>query len=153
MGLVGEGLGFRGASSNLNWLLFTWLAAGYVVAYLGIGRLIVIALRQLAPVGIAAATLIQVSIAGMGALVPALLQAWMQSYRFLNYSTLQASNWVWTLAEAAEGDIWAFRGVPTLIGLAAVIIFIVNLFLTTAEVEQVRQETPLRVLQDEAMVQ
>ena len=136
----------------MKWLLSSWLIVGYVVAYLGAGRLIVLLFRKVAPVGVASSTLIQVCLALFGALFPLLLQAWMQGYRFLGYSSLQASNWAWTMALAAEGDLTPYPAVPAMVGLTAVIIFLLNLYVTAAEVEQVRMATPQRVLQEEAVV-
>jgi hypothetical protein len=96
------------------------------------------------------AALVQVILVVLGALGPTLLQGWIQGYRFIDYSPLQATNWTWTLVEAAEGNLWLHPTAPILVPLAATAVFIANLFLTTAEVEEVRQATPDRVLQDEA---
>jgi hypothetical protein len=149
LALVGQAVTFRGAPNDLDWLLYAGLVVGYVTIYLGVGRLVLLGLRRAVPAGLLMSTLVCALVALLGAAVPLLMQAWLAGYRNLNYGTLQASNWAWTLAEASQGDIWAHAAVPVLVFATAIAVFLLNLVFTITEVQQVRQESPERVLEDD----
>lgn len=148
MGITGSVVAFEGAPNNWDWLLYSGLCLSYLTIYLGVGRLLILLLRQVIPAGIAITLLINVLLAALGALVPVLIQAWIQGYSNLSYMPLQVSNWAWTLVVAVEGNLWAHPVVPPAIFLLAGGVFLLNLLFAMTEVEQVRQETPERVLQE-----
>ncbi len=148
MALVGQAVTFRGAPNDFDWLLYTVLAVCYVAAYLGAGRIVILILRQWIPAGILLSALINVLLALIGAVAPSLMQGWAQGYQNLHYGELQASNWAWTLAEAADGNVGAYPAVALVVIGGAAIMFLLNLMLAAAEVRQVRQATPERVLED-----
>ncbi len=62
---------------------------------------------------------------------------------------LQTTNWLWSLIEAGDGDIWVSPGAPILVIIGAIVIFATNLAVASKEVEQVRQEAPERIQQDD----
>jgi hypothetical protein len=146
--LSGHIVGFRGADEEVY--MFSLLATAYVAAYLGVGRLLVLALRRVLYFGLLLPFLIHIILALLGAAIPTFLQAWWLGFaNFDDYTALQAPNWFWTLIEAGDGDILADPAAPILVMLAAGGIFLINLIFAAREVEQTRQETPERVVQDE----
>ncbi len=142
--------GFRGAANTMKPHLFGLLLCGYVTAYLGVGRLLVLLLRRYLYFGLLLPFLLHVILAVLGAALPTFVQAWMLGFaNFDDYTPLQATNWFWTLYETIDGDIMATPAVPILVSGTALGIFLINLILAAREVEQVRQEEPERVKLDE----
>ena len=148
LGVTAQATGFSGAPRNDSWLLFGSLLVCYVTAYLGVGRIFTLLLRQIAPTGMMLSILVHLLLVLLGAAGPTLLQAWAQGYSNLDYSTWQFTNWAWTLGEASEGDLVAFPFVSVLVIGGAVGVFLLNLAFTAVEVEQVRSQTPQRVTED-----
>jgi hypothetical protein len=148
-GLTAELGGFRAARGRYDWLPFVTLAGAYVVVYLGVGRLLVLLLRQLGRVTMLLAFLINLFLAVIGVALPLFFQAWLEGYGNLSYSTVQMTNWIWTLEEAADGSVLLFSSVPLIVYSSAVVVFLLNLMFAIYEVEQVRLATPERVLRDE----
>ncbi len=149
LGMLAEAAALAGAPDNFGWLLFGLLATCYVVIYLGIARLIVLGIRQFAYVGMFVPFLIGLFVSLLGCATPAFLQAWWFGYSELEYSPFQASNWMWTLAEAANDDLLSTPAVPLVVGASAALVYGLNLLFAIYEVEYVRQETPQRVIEDE----
>ena len=148
-GLTAELGGFAAAQGKFDWLIFVTLAAAYVIVYLGVGRLVVLLLRQLGRVTMLLAFLINLFLAVIGVALPLFFQAWIEGYSRISYSIVQVTNWVWTLEEAADGNVLSFSFVPIIIYFSAAFVFLLNLLFTIYEVEQVRLATPERVLRDE----
>ncbi|MBI2479344.1 MAG: hypothetical protein HYV60_12150 [Planctomycetia bacterium] len=148
-GLTAEFEGFAAARGNFEWLLFVTLAVAYVVFYLGIGRYIVLLLRQLGRVTMLLTFLVNLFLALIGVAIPMFFQAWLEGYSRMSYSIVQLTNWFWTLEEAADGGLLSFSLVPIIIYISAGIVFLLNLLFAIYEVEQVRLATPERVLIDE----
>lgn len=148
-GLTAEMEGFAAARRNLDWLLFATLAVAYVVLYLGVGRLLVLLLRQLGRVTMLLTFLVNVFLAVVGVAIPLFFQAWLEGYGRMSYSLVQLTNWVWTLEEAGDGNLLSFSLVPIIVYGSAGIVFLLNLLFAIYEVEQVRLVTPERVLRDE----
>lgn len=156
VGMLAVALGFAGEMAGVQnlrgpeWIWFTCVAWGYVTAYLGIGRLLVLLARRLGKASPLLAFLLQIFLALVGAAAPTFGQAYAQGYARLDYSPLQLSNWAWTLAEIVDG---ATPAATTVVGLAvvggAVGILLVNLLFTAGEVHQVRVAAPARVEQDQ----
>jgi len=137
-------------ASNFRESSFVILAAAYVVAYLGVSRLMVLLARQVASVGLMFSLLITIFFAIAGAALPWIFQFWLFNYRNEGYTILQVTNWAWTLEETADGNIWNHWPSPVGVLLGALVIFLVNLILTAGEVAQVRIAAPQRV-QDEQL--
>jgi hypothetical protein len=149
-GFVGQTLGFAGAPSGLNLVLFGALACGYVAAYLGAARLLVLLLNRWLTFGILLPFLLNVVLAVAGLAFPLFVQAWIWGLNdFTDYTPLQITNWFWTLGEAARGGAALTVVVPLLVLAVATVLFLVNLLLARREIEHVRQETPQRVQRDE----
>ncbi len=142
--------GFSGAPNNERLYLFGALVWGYVVFYLGIGRLLVLLLRRYLYFGLLLPFLLHLLLAIFGAGLPVFLQAWIMGFaNFDTYTELQATNWFWTLLEAADGNIMSTPAVPLLVVGGALGMVLIHLVLVAREVEQVRQEEPERVKRDQ----
>jgi hypothetical protein len=149
VGMIAEFEGFAGARGNFNWLWFVTLAVAYVILYLGMGRIVVLLLRQVGRVTMLLTFLVNLFLGVIGVAVPLFFQAWLEGYARMSYSVVQATNWIWTLEEAADGNFIAFSIVPFIVGSSAAVVFLLNLLFASYEVEQVRLATPGRVLEDE----
>ncbi|HTN78016.1 MAG TPA: hypothetical protein VL096_22350 [Pirellulaceae bacterium] len=133
-----------------EFVLFTAVLCAYAICYLGISRLMIILARQVASVGLVFSLLINIFFLVAGAVVPYVFQYWLFNYRNEGYTPLQITNWIWSLAEAIDGDLTDHPIV--LVGLfsSAFVIFFGNLILAAREIAQVRTAAPQRVLEDEA---
>jgi hypothetical protein len=133
---------------------FTACLAGYVLGYLGVVRLAVVALRRITPVGLLATFLCQVILATSGVLFPLLLQALVSwgDYTSFSYSTLQLPNFFWTLIEVVDGKVGNGPELALVVASVGGLIFLVNMVVAAGEVEHVRQQAPQRVLEDEAQL-
>jgi len=134
---------------------YTACLAGYVLAYLGIVRLAIVALRRITPVGLLATFLCQVIVATCGVLFPLLLQALVSwgDYTTFGYTILQLPNFLWTLVEVVDGSV--ARGsaeLALIVGSVGGVVFLLNMIVAASEVEHVRQQAPQRVLEDEAQL-
>jgi hypothetical protein len=142
--------GISGSPDLYEILVCCALLCGYLAAYLGAGRLIILVLRRYLYFGLLLPFLVHIILVVLGAALPTFLQAWMLGFsNFDDYSELQAPNWWWTIYEAIDGDMGAYPVVPVLVVGAGLMMFLVNMVLAAREVEQVRQETPDRVMKDE----
>ena len=146
-----EGLNsVRAPRDPLQIIIFGGLVWGYVAAYLGVGRLLVLALRRVLYFGLLLPFLVHLVLALAGAAFPTLLHAWLYGLNSLNdYTPLQATNWFWTLVYAGQGKLLTDPIVPLLVTVFATVMLVVNLVLARREVEQTRQEAPQRVHRDE----
>jgi large-conductance mechanosensitive channel len=140
-----------GMGSQDLWEIITvaTLGAAYVTAYLGVGRLVVLLLRQFIVTGLVLPLLIHIVIAAFGAIAPAVVAGWIQGFANMDYTALQVTNWAWTLVEAGQGDLWSTDMVPIAIISFAALMLVVHLALAIREVEQTRLLTPQRVVEEE----
>lgn len=134
-----------------EWYFFSICVVGYVMGYLGVVRLGVVALRRVTHVGMLATFLCQLIFITGGVLFPYLLHAvstWGQ-ISTAPYTLFQLPNWWWTLYEVHERA--AFGGSELAVAVAVIgsLIFLVNLIVAAREVEHVRTAAPERVVEDE----
>jgi hypothetical protein len=122
----------------------------YLVIYLGLGLLVISALRRVATVPMVAGVLIQVMILLCGSVIPWALQMMSVNLRELDYSFLQITNPSWTLIHLIA------RGLPLdatllllLVLAAAICILLLNLPGVVRELREVRIAPPTRVAEDE----
>ena len=127
------------------------LGLAYVTIYLGIGRLLLSMLARAMKVTVATRLLVHALLLFVGTLVPITVQMTVPGLRHLDYTLLQAPNPFWTLAEATSFrpsyEIWTSL---MLLGVAAVIVFVLNLPAIAAEVRQTRIAAPERVVEEDA---
>jgi ABC-type transport system involved in multi-copper enzyme maturation permease subunit len=144
-------MGHDGAPSDMTLAVFSMMAVAYVVAYLGIGRLMLLFMRRFVWGGLAMGFVVQIFVAGMGALVPFLVQFISRWGSYVDeYTLLQASNWGWTLMAVADNDLTgADQLVYLLVPGVALIVFMANMMLAVREIAAHREATPQRVIEDE----
>ena len=147
--VAGEMSGQAGGNQIFEIITVASMTAAYVTAFLSVGHLMVLFLRQFIFTGLILPLLIHVILAALGAFTPLVIGGWIQGFSDLDYTPLQVTNWAWTLIEAGEGDLWSEPFVPIAVYSFAGVMALVNLLLAMHEVEQVRSQTPLRVVEDE----
>jgi len=124
---------------------------GYVVAYLGLGRLLVAALRRIAVVTMMACVLIHVLLVLAGSGIPTSIQWMSVSMQRSDYSYLQLTNPFWSLYHIVTGSRQAEVTVLMIVvPSAAICMLLANMPSVVRELRQVRMLPPPRVLEDEA---
>lgn len=148
---AGQLFGFQSFAGDLNEVaMFSVLLLAYVATYLGVARILTVAMRQYLYFGLMLPFLLTTILVVLGAAMPLFLQAWLNGFNNMDYTVLQATNWAWTLGEAADGDALATAPeAVVLVLLAGAAVFFINLFLAAREIEETRTATPDRVLADE----
>lgn len=138
------------ANMNERFLFAMMMLFGYLTAYLGLVRLVVLLIPQRERYGLLLPFLLNVLIVLAGCAVPFFVESWMNRFRNISFGPAQATNWMWCLAEIIDrGSID-----PTVFAIvlfSASVIFLLNLILASREVELVRQEAPRRVLDEEGI--
>ena len=134
-----------------EWFYFSICLVGYVMGYLGLVRLVVVALRRVMHVGMLAVFLCQVIVASGAVLFPYLLHVVSVWGDFSNsyYTLLQLPNWIWTLYEVYNNTTFSGLELSAFVGCAGALIFLINLVVAAREVEHVRTAAPERVVEDE----
>jgi ABC-type transport system involved in multi-copper enzyme maturation permease subunit len=156
MAIVADWANLAGAPSRReDPVLLSFMLFCFLVGYLGVGRLIILAVRTRYPLGLFPSLLVHVVLAALGAVVPTVFQLMLHRVFGSDYGPIQAVNWAWTMNAIMENDFWQGGGIfgfsanviiaPTL----ALIVFIANLLFAVKEVEQVRAASPQRVLDDQ----
>ncbi|MEX2310614.1 MAG: hypothetical protein WD738_23810 [Pirellulales bacterium] len=148
-GLSGNGPGPWPAGEDLFYLLpIGW---GYMVAYLGLGMLVVAALRRVAVVTMLASVLIHFLVLLAGSGIPTAIQLMSVELRYVEYSLLQITNPIWSLKHLADGGAPPERDVLILlVPTVAFCMLLLNLRGVVRELQAVRISPPTRVLEDEA---
>lgn len=133
---------------QLSW--FCILMQGYLICYLGATRLVLVLARKMAAVGMVFSLLITCFFLLAGTAFPLILQSWLFDFRVGDYTEMQVTNWIWTLAEARYNSITDHYLVPLVVLPLASLIMLTNLYLAGREVALVRVAAPLRVQEDDA---
>jgi ABC-type transport system involved in multi-copper enzyme maturation permease subunit len=144
---------FSGVSpitGGLVWFLL--LAWAYVAAYLGVGRLVILALRRVTRVGLVGGTAVHLGLAAFGVAAPYCVHLLMLPRVSSQYSAMQLTNWLWTMNEALHNRIGNHPAVSISLMCIAVLLVLANLLTSTHEIRQVRSTTPRRVTQDERAI-
>lgn len=127
--------------------------SSYVVAYLGLGKLIISWIRRFAPLPGVAGFVIHVLLLLAGSGVPFVIQLSMRTMRNAGYTALQWSNPFWTFEEVvdrgprADTETWLQAMVLLTV---AICVLMANLPSVARELLQGRVALPSRVVEDEA---
>jgi hypothetical protein len=143
------GGGWPGGEEFIFLLVIGW---GYLVAYLGLGMLIVAAIRRVALVTMLANVLIHCLVVLVGSGIPTVLQLMSPELRYEAYSFLQISNPFWSLFHISNGGMSEAYVLIFIVPTAAICILLANLRSVIRELQQVRIALPPRVLEDEAQL-
>lgn len=130
-------------------LLVTCVTTAYALFYLGLARLVLLALRKLAPFGPGSAFILTLLLAILGCLFPFVFGGLIGGFASQDYSLLQVTNWWWTLAEIADDDPIAIQlSLPIIVGLTC-LVMLMNMVQASEEIGLVRVATPARVLAEQ----
>jgi hypothetical protein len=138
--------GWPGLHEVLFLLLIGW---GYLVAHLGLGLLLVRLLRRFATVTMLASVLIHFLLLLAGSGIPTAIQLMSVELRFVEYSFLQITNPVWSLAHVGDGGMIEGQVLVIVVPAVAICVLLLNLRGVIRELQQVRIAPPPRVVEDE----
>jgi len=143
--------GLPGFERMAYFLVIGW---GYAVAYLGLSRILVAALRRVAVVTMLACVLIHLLVLLAGSGIPWVIQMMSVELRYSGYTLLQVSNPFYSLYTVVNGGLQSdvdklLVGVPC----AAICALLLNMPRVARELRQVRIASPERVVEDEAELQ
>jgi hypothetical protein len=142
------GGGWPGATEFLYFLVIGW---AYIVAYLGLGRLLVAQLRRVTLVTMFAGVLIHFLLVLAGSGIPTTIQLMSLEMRNLPYSYVQVTNPFWSLYYILESGVSTEADrLLIMVPAAAVCMLLLNLPGLVRELRQVRVALPVRVAEDEA---
>lgn len=148
VGIIGMQTGVRGFGSvQTPPMFFAALAAGYLMGYLGVIRLVSMPFRKWFGPSFAAPLTATVLVAFGGVVIPSMIDVAILGRVSIGYSALHASNWIWTWNEAfSSGGI----GPETtlLILVVGILILAVNLISLFREFRFQKTAVPKRVQQD-----
>lgn len=135
-------------------LVFASLAACYLTIYLGLGLLLVGMLRHVSRTGLVLSLLIQILLLLLGCGVPLLVQTMTPRWGQSGYSLWHITNPLWTLAEIGDNTTLPVDTpiLLTVLPLAALIVFALNLPAIFRELRHVRIAKPLRVAEEDALL-
>lgn len=126
----------------------------YAMTYLGIGRLIVMGLRKIAPLSMLGSFLVFLLIGLAGVGMPYMIDAVTTQLRIVNYMPLYISSPIWTLDRYLDNAYPLDKVIVTLIvvGSAASIFFMINCVLAAKEASTLRIARPKRVREDDQLL-
>jgi hypothetical protein len=137
-----------GADEMFYLLVIGW---SYLVAYMGLGMLVIGALRRVAVVTMLAGVLIHFLVLLAGSGIPTAIQLMSVELRDAEYTLLQITNPIWSLKHLVDSGVTPESEVLILIiPAAAVCMLLLNLPRVVRELREVRIAAPPRVLEDEA---
>ncbi len=154
-GLQGWGGGRAGGPSAEVAIYFVILAWSYMSAFLGVGRLIVLALRRWAYVPMTAAFLIHIVLFLAAIGVPTVIQMTSRELRNSGYTLLQMTNPVWTLSDLADKGVSQVQGevLILILPMAAIIALLLNMRSVATELLLQKTPVPVRIIEDEAQME
>jgi hypothetical protein len=131
---------------------FLVLAWAYVVAFLGFGRLLIVALRRWAYVPMAAGFLLHVILFLTAIGVPTIIQLTSRQLRNSGYTLLQMTNPIWTLGELMDDGVASVQGeiLILIVPAAALMALMLNMRSVATELLHHRIAPPVRVAEEEA---
>ncbi len=145
---IGSTSGSNHVTELLYMIVIGW---GYFVAYLGIGLIMVSALRRIATVTMLASVLINflLLLAGFG--IPYAIKSMSLQMRDADYSFLQITDPFCTLYYVSDTGTYTDANVIGLIvPCVAICVLLINMPRVIRELRVVRESAPARVIQDEA---
>ncbi|MBN2021408.1 MAG: hypothetical protein JW809_01320 [Pirellulales bacterium] len=137
-----------------TFVIFGILGISYVVAFLGVGLLLMRAIRRVAPVGLLLSVLLQVMLVAFGCGVPMVIEMSSSMAFRRGYSLLHVTNPIYTLVEMVNRPAPPTQ-TPALLVLvpgAALVVFLLNLPSLARELRNVRIAKPRRVAEEDAVL-
>ena len=143
----------RGATATTCCVAIT-LILSYAIVYLGLGRLVIVGLRRLAPLSLFGCFLVQVLLLLGGSGLPFLVQTVNDRMRILDGVLLQMPSPIWSIGRLLGSGMPANQELTLQIGVysAAAVVLLVNLALAGREARQLRVARPRRVIEDDLLL-
>lgn len=130
-----------------------WFATSYLAIYLGLGRLILEALRRFGEVRLTLRILVNLLLVMLGSGIPWVIQVSNPSTRNLGYTLLQVTNPVWTIWECCTRSLpMDYAVLAIVLPVAALGVMMLNLPSLARELAQVRVVPPGRVQEEDAQL-
>jgi hypothetical protein len=131
---------------------FGILGLSYITIYLGLGLLLMRALRRVTQTGLVLSILLQNFLLLFGCFVPLIVQWNSTALRYSSYSLLHATNPFWTLVEICNRTSLPLQTPYLLIivPMTAAAVFLLNLPGLIREIRNVRIVKPQRVTEDDS---
>jgi hypothetical protein len=130
----------RGAFGKTEFHTFATIILGYALGYLGIARLAWLWFRARWRVPGELTLLLLFLFAMLGIALPLSAATLLESGNFIEYSAIQAPNWAWTIARAADRDLMVSDPiVPIFVYISALLVVFVNIATSTKEVAVVME--------------
>lgn len=136
-------------------MIFSTLAASYVIAYLGMGLLLIRFVRRFTRPTLFSALLFQIMLVTVGTAGPFVVASVVDLRMIDDYSLLQITNPFWSCVEMFDR-----RNLPqeapillVAVPLAALVVFLLNLPATLKEIRHVRIEKPARVAEEDEQIE
>ncbi|MCG8652604.1 MAG: hypothetical protein MI861_22380 [Pirellulales bacterium] len=145
MGVFGAFAGGRDARTDS--VTFAFIIIGYLMAYLGTTRLIVMLLTAKLRNSLILVISTLIAVMGVAAFTPMILSVLFTGSTPYSYTSVEAIDWAWTLVEAFEQRYDSTLAL--LIFLVGVVIVLINLLLLLTEFRYRKVAVPQRVLDDE----
>ena len=140
------GLLVGGRSARTDTLTFAALITGYLMAYLGITRLIVMPLNRRFGSSFMIPIITLAGVLGVAAVTPLIFHVLTTGAPPYDYQPLEAIDWAWTLVEAFEGRYDTSLAMTVLV--VGLLVLQINLMLLFREFRYRRMTVPQRVLED-----
>lgn len=146
--------GVVGVGSFENLCGMCVLVPSYVIAYLGLGLLLVRFLRRFTAATLFVSVLIQILLVSVGTAAPFILESILDSHTFVQYSLLQITNPFWTVVHMTDRSSFPIEGpvILVLVPFAAFVVFLLNLPGVLHEVRHVRVAKPERVAEEDTQL-
>lgn len=142
----------QGAGSMLERAVYALILGwAYVVAYLGLGRLLIGFLRRWMYVSLTAGFLLHVILVMAGVGIPMTIQMASRLLRNSGYTLLQITNPFWTIEELLDHGTAAIQApvVATIVPAFALAMLMLNMRSIAAELQRHRVAAPLRVIEED----
>jgi hypothetical protein len=126
-------------------------ATCYLTIYLGLGKLVLEALRRFGEVRLTLRILVNLLLLMLGCGIPWVIQVSNPATRNLGFTLLQTTNAVWTIWECCTRSLPAdYTVLAIVLPVAALGVLLINLPLLSRELAQVRVARPGRVQEEDA---
>ena len=150
--IVGGGSGSPRGGSLESVAGMCVLVPAYVIAYLGLGLLLVRFFRRFTSSTLFVAVLFQILLITIGTAGPFIIESILEPGRSGGYSLLQITNPFWSIAHIVDRNSMPVEGplMLVLVGFAAIVVFLLTLPGVLREVRHVRIAKPKRVADEDA---
>lgn len=149
LGLLSVGASNGRFQFNSKFVMFLLLGWCYVAIYLGVARSLLLALSRWIRPNLLWSLILTTVLGLVGCGFPWFVEMALEGFVSPNYTPLQFTNWIWTLAYAADKEIWDHPLVPLILGAGAAFWIAVQMLTMDRELFLERAALPQRVVDDD----